>query len=142
MIETPVLGTGISNHLFPDGQRYRHPERKSIAAKRARFGEDSPLSMRINPLNRAELPPPATRAQAVRDARPRCRAVLAFGGSGRLKPRAGEYLRARAAHQPLRLGSVSSRKVNEENNRDATGPPGAGEAPFGARVIDSATGVS
>jgi len=47
-----------------------------VAVKRAVSGEDSPLSMRINPLNRAELPPfdapcpPATGAQAVRDARP------------------------------------------------------------------------
>jgi len=55
------------------------------------FGEDSPLSMRINPLNRDELPPfdarcpPAARAQAERDARPRRRAVLALGGLGRLE---------------------------------------------------------
>ena len=38
-------------------ERYRHPERKSSATKRALFGEDSPLSMRIYPLKRAELPP-------------------------------------------------------------------------------------
>jgi len=50
-------GIGNSNHLFPDGQRYRHPERKSSAANRALYGEDSPLSMRIYPLKRAELPP-------------------------------------------------------------------------------------
>jgi len=36
---------------------YRHTERKSIAGDRALFGEDFPLSMRIKPLNRAELPP-------------------------------------------------------------------------------------
>ena len=48
---------GISNHLFPDGQPYSHPEHKSIAGDRALFGEDSPLSMRIHPLKRPELPP-------------------------------------------------------------------------------------
>ena len=42
----------------------------------------------------------------MRDPQRRCRAVLAFGGSGCLKPRAGEHLRARAAHQPL-LASAS-----------------------------------
>jgi len=66
------VSMGISNHLFPDGQRYSRIEKKSIEAKRALFGEGSPLSMRINPLNRAELPPfgarcpsplPAARAQ-------------------------------------------------------------------------------
>jgi len=49
-------GIGISNHLFPDGRRYSHPEKKSIAGDRALFGEDSPLSMRIQPLNRPGLP--------------------------------------------------------------------------------------
>jgi len=44
---------GISNHLFPDGQRYSHLEKKSIAGDRALFGEDSPLPMRIQPLSEA-----------------------------------------------------------------------------------------
>jgi len=48
-------GIGISNHLFFDGQRYRHPEQKSSATKRALLGEDSPLSMRIKPLNRPDF---------------------------------------------------------------------------------------
>jgi len=44
---------GISNHLFPDWQRYSHPESKSIMGDRALFGEVSPLSMRIHPFSEA-----------------------------------------------------------------------------------------
>jgi len=46
-----LVRIGNSNRLFPDGRRYSHPEQKSSAVKRAQFGEDSPLSMRIHPLS-------------------------------------------------------------------------------------------
>ena len=50
------MSMGISNHLFPDGQRYSLIEKKSIAAKRALFGEDSPPSVRFKPLKQLEFP--------------------------------------------------------------------------------------
>jgi len=93
-------GTGI-----PRGS----PARPSVRC----WAKTPPLSMRINPLKRPVLPPfdagcpPATRTQAVRDGRPRCRAVLAFGGSGLFEGKTVAELEQNGLVKNYYLGSTS-----------------------------------